>query len=160
MASRILTSARGDCSLLCPHPSLASTAGAGVAAVPGTVAAQAAIRSPRLASTSSASSAGTTIRESSNDPLSAAHSPGASVRRFIGKALQDERLLDLPLSPVLCKLLLGHPLTLHDVAAVDPVLGRSLLEMQRMANGTHKTGKLKEYLEALHLDFTLPGAHW
>lgn len=80
--------------------------------------------------------------------------------RFIGKALQDERLLDLPLSPVLCKLLLGHPLTLHDVAAVDPVLGRSLLEMQRMANGTHKGGKLKEYLEALHLDFTLPGAHW
>lgn len=83
--------------------------------------------------------------------------------RFIGKALQDERLLDLPLSPVLCKMLVGQPLTLHDVAHVDPALGRSLMEMQRMVSanaGAQGRSKLREYVDSLHLDFTLPGAHW
>ena len=85
---------------------------------------------------------------------------------MIGKALQDNRLLDLPLSLPLCKILVGHPLTSEDVAAVDPVLGRSLAEMQQIVmtavNSQRKAdvNKAKEYVESLCLDFTLPGAEW
>ena len=86
---------------------------------------------------------------------------GPQPARFIAKALQDNRLLDLPLSLPLCKVLTGHPLTLPDVTSLDPVLGRSLQEMHRMAAAApgpqSRSPSLQQYVEALHLDFTLPG---
>ncbi|KAM3570265.1 hypothetical protein VYU27_007670 [Nannochloropsis oceanica] len=52
--------------------------------------------------------------------------------RLIGKAFQENRLLSLPLSLPLCKLLVGHPLILADVGLVDPQLGRCLAEIESM----------------------------
>lgn len=93
----------------------------------------------------------------------------------MGKALQDDRLLDLPLARPLVQQLLLAPSastptpTLHDVARVDPSLGKALLEIQRMAQaagqqqqdgGAGAAEKLGEYLAAFHLHFTLPGADW
>ncbi|KAF6266557.1 hypothetical protein COO60DRAFT_1697133 [Scenedesmus sp. NREL 46B-D3] len=46
--------------------------------------------------------------------------------RAVAKALQDNRLLDLPLNPVFFRAALGKPLDLFDVGQVDPVLGASL----------------------------------
>ena len=78
----------------------------------------------------------------------------------------------------LCQQLLLPPATpsLTDVARVDPSLGSALREIARTAaaagaaaavsgaaeggDGGGKEGKLGEYLAALHLFFTLPGADW
>ncbi|ERN00443.1 hypothetical protein AMTR_s00100p00119160 [Amborella trichopoda] len=93
------------------------------------------------------------------------------VGRVMAKALQDGRLLDLPLSPAFFKLVLGYELDLHDILSFDADFGKILQEMQVLV---HK----KEYLESmpgdhrelisdlrfrgapiedLCLDFTLPG---
>jgi hypothetical protein len=77
--------------------------------------------------------------------------------RFLAKALQDGRLLDLPLSVPFCKILVQQPLVLGDVALVDPVLGRFLIELHDMATGQAPGDKLAKHLEALDLSFTLPG---
>jgi E3 ubiquitin-protein ligase TRIP12 len=53
--------------------------------------------------------------------------------RCVAKALQDNRLLDLPLNPVFLRAALGKPLDLADVAAVDPGLGASLERLARAA---------------------------
>jgi hypothetical protein len=87
----------------------------------------------------------------------------------MGKALQDERLLDLPLALPLCQQLLlaasSSSPSLADIARLDPSLGGSLREIARMAGHAvggeeGDSGKLGEYLAALHLHFTLPGADW
>jgi hypothetical protein len=55
------------------------------------------------------------------------HAQAASYFRLLGravaKALQDCRLLDLPLSPLLYRLALGRPVDLFDMRAVDAQLG-------------------------------------
>uniref|UniRef100_A0A1D1XK93 HECT-type E3 ubiquitin transferase n=1 Tax=Anthurium amnicola TaxID=1678845 RepID=A0A1D1XK93_9ARAE len=91
--------------------------------------------------------------------------------RVMAKALQDGRLLDLPLSTAFYKLVLGQELDLHDILSFDPEFGKILQEMQILVCR-------KQYLETsagdnqqaiadlrfrgapikdLCLDFTLPG---
>ncbi|XP_010265985.1 PREDICTED: E3 ubiquitin-protein ligase UPL3-like [Nelumbo nucifera] len=91
------------------------------------------------------------------------------VGRVMAKALQDGRLLDLPLSTAFYKLVLGQELDLHDILSFDAVFGKILQELQILV-------ARKKYLEAmgrrdqiadlkfrgapiedLCLDFTLPG---
>uniref|UniRef100_A0A803NFC9 HECT-type E3 ubiquitin transferase n=1 Tax=Cannabis sativa TaxID=3483 RepID=A0A803NFC9_CANSA len=92
------------------------------------------------------------------------------VGRVMAKALQDGRLLDLPLSTAFYKLILGQDLDLHDIISFDAELGRTLQEL-------HVLVCRKQYLESngvsgsaiadlrfrgapiedLCLDFTLPG---
>lgn len=56
------------------------------------------------------------------------------VGRFIGKAIFDEKLIDVPLSPAFIKLLLGKPLYISDMLSIDSRLGRTLLELQELVN--------------------------
>ncbi|TYH85881.1 hypothetical protein ES332_D01G003200v1 [Gossypium tomentosum] len=93
------------------------------------------------------------------------------VGRVMAKALQDGRLLDLPLSTSFYKLVLGEELDLHDIPSFDSEFGKILLEL-------HLIVCQKKYLELmgddsgdaiadlrfrgapiedLCLDFTLPG---
>eukprot|EP00250_Pteridium_aquilinum_P022187 c25318_g3_i1 orf=376-6123(+) len=88
--------------------------------------------------------------------------------RTMGKALQDGRLLDLPLSTGFYKLMLGQELDLHDIQFVDPELGATLQEMQNLvrrkkflessADGNTQALRFRDAkIEDLCLDFTLPG---
>lgn len=91
--------------------------------------------------------------------------------RTMGKALQDGRLLDLPLSTAFHKLILGQELDLHDIQYIDPELGATLQEMQHLVRRKKfleaSAGGGKQDLQNLHfrdvriedlcLDFTLPG---
>lgn len=96
--------------------------------------------------------------------------------RFIGKAMQDNRLLDLPLSLALCKILTEEPLQINDLCDVDPILGRSVIQLvdyskrQReiLEDGSlsteEKTIALESFclqggskIEDLCLNFTVPG---
>ncbi|KAF8406608.1 hypothetical protein HHK36_008697 [Tetracentron sinense] len=93
------------------------------------------------------------------------------VGRVMAKALQDGRLLDLPLSTAFYKLVLGQDLVLNDILSFDAEFGKILQELQVIVCR-------KQYLEAmggndykaiadlcfhgapiedLCLDFTLPG---
>ncbi|XVE48862.1 hypothetical protein DITRI_Ditri01bG0035900 [Diplodiscus trichospermus] len=93
------------------------------------------------------------------------------VGRVMAKALQDGRLLDLPLSTSFYKLVLGQELDLHDMLSFDAELGKTLQELDLLVSR-------KQYLESmggdnsdaiaglwfrgtpiedLCLDFTLPG---
>ncbi|XWS55086.1 hypothetical protein CRYUN_Cryun10bG0145300 [Craigia yunnanensis] len=93
------------------------------------------------------------------------------VGRVMAKALQDGRLLDLPLSTSFHKLVLGQELDLHDILCFDAEFGKILQEL-------HLLVCRKQYLESiggdnsdmiadlrfrgaliedLCLDFTLPG---
>ncbi|CAL5035273.1 unnamed protein product [Urochloa decumbens] len=92
------------------------------------------------------------------------------VGRVMAKALQDGRLLDLPLSTAFYKLLLGQELDLYDILSFDSEFGKILQELQILV--AHKrflesfcseNRKLEELcfrgapVEDLCLDFTLPG---
>lgn len=91
--------------------------------------------------------------------------------RTMGKALQDGRLLDLPLSTAFHRLILGQELDLHDIQFVDPELGATLQEMQNLVcrkkflessgDGSKQALQALRFREAkiedLCLDFTLPG---
>ncbi|XP_068639280.1 E3 ubiquitin-protein ligase UPL3-like [Aristolochia californica] len=93
------------------------------------------------------------------------------VGRVMAKALQDGRLLDLPLSTAFYKLVLGQEIDLHDILSFDAEFGKILQELQILVGR-------KQYLESvggnderaiadlrfrgapiedLCLDFTLPG---
>lgn len=93
------------------------------------------------------------------------------IGRVMAKALQDGRLLDLPLSTAFYKLVLGQELDLYDILSFDAEFGKILQELQVLVSR-------KEYLESrggndrnaisdlrfrgapiedLCLDFTLPG---
>ncbi|MBA0688107.1 hypothetical protein Goari_005914, partial [Gossypium aridum] len=93
------------------------------------------------------------------------------VGRVMAKALQDGRLLDLPLSMAFYKLVLGQELDLHDILSFDAEFGKILQEL-------HLLVRRKQYLDSLGgdnsdaipdlrfrgasiedlcLDFTLPG---
>ncbi|KAF5947011.1 hypothetical protein HYC85_017239 [Camellia sinensis] len=93
------------------------------------------------------------------------------VGRVMAKALQDGRLLDLPMSTAFYKLVLGQELDLHDILSFEAEIGRTLLELQAIVcrkkylesvighncediAGLHFRGSP---IEDLCLDFTLPG---
>ncbi|XP_058098923.1 E3 ubiquitin-protein ligase UPL3-like isoform X2 [Magnolia sinica] len=91
--------------------------------------------------------------------------------RVMAKALQDGRLLDLPLSTAFYKLLLGQDLDLHDILSFDAEFGKILQEMQALvcrkqyleANGGNSQKAIADLrfrgapIEDLCVDFTLPG---
>ncbi|GAB4853175.1 E3 ubiquitin-protein ligase upl3 [Ancistrocladus abbreviatus] len=91
--------------------------------------------------------------------------------RVMAKALQDGRLLDLPLSTAFCKLVLGQELDLHDILSFDPDFGKILQELQALVCRKQYLesigGDNPEAIAELHfcgapvedlcLDFTLPG---
>eukprot|EP00252_Welwitschia_mirabilis_P013075 TRINITY_DN288_c0_g1_i1.p1 TRINITY_DN288_c0_g1~~TRINITY_DN288_c0_g1_i1.p1 ORF type:complete len:1842 (-),score=375.52 TRINITY_DN288_c0_g1_i1:355-5880(-) len=91
--------------------------------------------------------------------------------RVMAKALQDGRLLDLPLSTAFYKLVLGQELDIYDISSFDPELGSNLLEMQSLVRrkqfmdsvpgDNRKTISDLSFhgarIEDLCLDFTLPG---
>ncbi|KAK6143373.1 hypothetical protein DH2020_023721 [Rehmannia glutinosa] len=54
--------------------------------------------------------------------------------RVMAKALQDGRLLDLPLSAAFYKLVLGQELDLHDIVSFDVELGTTLQELQALVD--------------------------
>jgi E3 ubiquitin-protein ligase TRIP12 len=52
------------------------------------------------------------------------------VGQFIGKAFLDNRLVDLPLSPVLWKLILGRATTFNDLAGISATLTATLTDLR------------------------------
>ncbi|KAJ7967163.1 E3 ubiquitin-protein ligase UPL3-like [Quillaja saponaria] len=93
------------------------------------------------------------------------------VGHVMAKALQDGRLLDLPLSTPFYKLVLGQELDLHDILSFDADLGKTLLELQALVSRKHHLQSMATdardtiadlrfhgaQIEDLCLDFTLPG---
>lgn len=93
------------------------------------------------------------------------------VGRVMAKALQDGRLLDLPLSTPFYKLVLGQELDLHDILSFDAEFGKILQELQVLVcrkqyleamggNGRDGITDLRfrdTAIEDLCLDFTVPG---
>ncbi|KAK8561866.1 hypothetical protein V6N13_148987 [Hibiscus sabdariffa] len=91
--------------------------------------------------------------------------------QFVAKAIQDRRVLDVPLSKAFYKLILGQDLSLFDIQSFDPELGRTLLEFQAIVSRKRhlesicvENSSLEQDLcfrnikiEDLYLDFTLPG---
>ncbi|PIN19161.1 putative ubiquitin fusion degradation protein [Handroanthus impetiginosus] len=111
-------------------------------------------------------------------PPSADTSDGSQFSKVIGyfrllgqvmaKALQDGRLLDLPLSAAFYKLLLGQELDLHDIISFDAELGRTLQELRALVHrkeyleskGSYNLEELRfrgASIEDLCLDFSVPG---
>ncbi|KAG9453348.1 hypothetical protein H6P81_006252 [Aristolochia fimbriata] len=95
----------------------------------------------------------------------------ALLGQIVAKAIQDGRVLDLPISRAFYKLVLGQELDIYDILSFDPQLGRTLLEFQALANKKKFLGSIpmggSNYensiyfrdtnIEDLCLDFTLPG---
>ncbi|KAL6839690.1 hypothetical protein ACP4OV_030378 [Aristida adscensionis] len=92
------------------------------------------------------------------------------VGQVMAKALQDGRLLDLPLSTAFYKLILGQELDLYDILSFDSEFGKTLQELQilverkRFLESCSSENKNVEELcyrgapiEDLCFDFTLPG---
>ncbi|KAL5169032.1 E3 ubiquitin-protein ligase UPL3 [Glycine soja] len=91
--------------------------------------------------------------------------------RVMAKALQDGRLLDLPMSVAFYKLVLGQELDLHDILFIDAELGKTLQELNALVCRKHYIqstgGSYTDTFANLHfrgapiedlcLDFTLPG---
>ncbi|XP_010327414.1 E3 ubiquitin-protein ligase UPL3 [Solanum lycopersicum] len=91
--------------------------------------------------------------------------------RVMAKALQDGRLLDLPLSMAFYKLVLGQELDLYDILSFDTELGKTLQELQALVSRKQYIESIKDQnldesydmhfrgtpVEDLCLDFTLPG---
>ncbi|XP_068668606.1 E3 ubiquitin-protein ligase UPL4 isoform X2 [Aristolochia californica] len=95
----------------------------------------------------------------------------ALLGQIVAKAVQDGRVLDLPISRAFYKLVLGQELDIYDILLFDPQLGRTLLEFQALANKKKFLGSISPgsssipdnlcfhdtSIEDLCLDFTLPG---
>ncbi|XAR59835.1 Ubiquitin--protein ligase [Bertholletia excelsa] len=93
------------------------------------------------------------------------------VGRVMAKALQDGRLLDLPMSTAFYKLVLGQELDLHDILSFDAELGKTLQELQALvcrkqyleSMGGQNSDEIADLrfrgarIEDLCLDFILPG---
>ncbi|XP_039167350.1 E3 ubiquitin-protein ligase UPL3 isoform X2 [Eucalyptus grandis] len=93
------------------------------------------------------------------------------VGRVMAKALQDGRLLDLPMSSAFYKLVLGQELDLHDIISFDAEVGKVLEELHALvcrkqfleSSSDHNRGAIADLhfrgarIEDLCFDFTLPG---
>uniref|UniRef100_A0A2P2MVD1 E3 ubiquitin-protein ligase UPL3-like n=1 Tax=Rhizophora mucronata TaxID=61149 RepID=A0A2P2MVD1_RHIMU len=88
----------------------------------------------------------------------------------MAKALQDGRILDLPLSVAFYKLLLGQELDLYDIVSFDSEFGKTLQEFHALVcrkrhlesvgnvfDVNHELHFRNAPIEDLCLDFTLPG---
>ncbi|KAL0023887.1 hypothetical protein WJX79_004926 [Trebouxia sp. C0005] len=85
--------------------------------------------------------------------------------RAMAKALQDNRLLDLPLSYVFYRKALGQPLDLYDIRKFDAALGATLEKLYAAHKGHQAQGGSRKGpmlvdgcpIEDLCLTFVLPG---
>ncbi|RNF13655.1 E3 ubiquitin-protein ligase TRIP12 [Trypanosoma conorhini] len=82
--------------------------------------------------------------------------------RFLARALLDKRIVSIPLSPVLLKLLRGDECGIYDLIDVSESLGLSIVALSRAAHKGATTIQLPGAatscsVEELSLDFTLPG---
>jgi E3 ubiquitin-protein ligase TRIP12 len=77
--------------------------------------------------------------------------------RVVAKALQDCRLLDLPLAPLLYRLALGRAAGLYDVRAVDAALGATLERLAAAAAAGPAAAVDGCPVADLCLSFVLPG---
>ncbi|KAL3539084.1 hypothetical protein ACH5RR_002450 [Cinchona calisaya] len=91
--------------------------------------------------------------------------------RVMAKALQDGRLMDLPLSTAFYKLVLGLELDLYDILSFDATLGKTLQELQVLVCRKQYLESMEGHIEVkiadlqfrgapiedLCLDFSLPG---
>jgi E3 ubiquitin-protein ligase TRIP12 len=106
------------------------------------------------------------LPESKRGPHAAVIEHFRLLGRAVAKALQDNRLLDLPLNPVFFRAALGKPLDLFDVGQVDPGLGASLERLAAAAAAHAAAGGGGAVVvdgcavEDLCLSFTLPGECW
>ena len=86
------------------------------------------------------------------------------------QAIQDSRLLDLPLAPAFFRRALGQPLSLYELIQIDPELGQQLQELARISNKYEQAKKANKgvvdpsdftfngaTIADLCLDFTCPG---
>jgi hypothetical protein len=82
-----------------------------------------------------------------------------SLGRMVGKALADDKLLELPLSPVLWKLIFRKPVQFNDLAQVDPTLASHLTELLGVSRHSAEVPALYRgsSIESLHMTFTVPG---
>lgn len=99
------------------------------------------------------------------------------IGKFMAKALMDSRMLDIPLSLVFYKWMLGqeHSLTSADLQYIDPVIAKSFLQLEDILRQKHRILADKSHteesrqlaldslsmdgcsIEDLDIDFTLPG---
>ena len=80
------------------------------------------------------------------------------IGRLVAKTLYDEKLVDLPLSPVFWKLVLKKDLTINDLVSVDPDLGKHILELSHLVEKKDSQATFKgASVESLELYFELPG---
>ncbi|KAI3949984.1 hypothetical protein MKW92_017096 [Papaver armeniacum] len=83
--------------------------------------------------------------------------------KVVAKALQDGRVMDLPLSKAFYKLALDQDLNIYDIQSLDPALGRVLLEFQALVDRNRISSPISALyvrntkIDDLCLDFTLPG---
>jgi hypothetical protein len=79
--------------------------------------------------------------------------------RVIGKAFADDRLLELPLSPVLWRLIFRQPMRFHDLAQVEPTLAAHMTELLAVSRpDAADFGIIRGVaIGDLHIAFTLPG---
>jgi len=80
--------------------------------------------------------------------------------RMMAKALQDNRLLDLPLSSCFYRAALARPLDLYDICSFDPQLGSSLVKLSHAYRARQPDGTVQidgVAISDLCLSFTLPG---
>ncbi|XP_017252446.1 E3 ubiquitin-protein ligase UPL4 isoform X2 [Daucus carota subsp. sativus] len=91
--------------------------------------------------------------------------------QVVARALQDGRILDLPLSKAFYKLILGQDLTLYDIQSFDPGLGTTLVEFQAIVERNkymkYVSGNISTCgtescfrntrIEDICLDFSIPG---
>mmetsp|Transcript_28840 Transcript_28840/g.46657 ORF Transcript_28840/g.46657 Transcript_28840/m.46657 type:complete len:2038 (+) Transcript_28840:79-6192(+) len=54
--------------------------------------------------------------------------------RFVAKALQDSRMVDLSFSPAFLRLVLGDPVTFDDLRSVDPALHATLARLRSLVS--------------------------
>lgn len=91
-----------------------------------------------------------------------ARAPGSVLRYFttlgqlLARSMIDDRVMDLPLSMPLYKLLLGEPLSDRDIEAVYPALAATLQKLEAVLAGLDSTVNGAS-IEDLTLDFTFPG---
>lgn len=83
--------------------------------------------------------------------------------RIIGKALADDRLLELPLSPVFWKLIFRRPILFSDLEMVDRSLFVHIKELLAVSQEAAEASDIElvtyrgSRIEDLHIVFTVPG---
>lgn len=80
--------------------------------------------------------------------------------QFLAKGLLDSRIIDISFNPLLMKLVLGLniPKSVAGVKLVDPQIGKSIEEVQKIVDSTELSkSQIADKIGDLALDFTLPG---